>query len=126
MPLLLVIAGGGAGAGLRYLVGIGTLRLLGPRLPWGTFAVNLSGGLAMGVVVGMLARHPGDGHAMLRLALGVGMLGGYTTFSSFSLETVNMIERGEPLLALGYVVASAAGAVLLVWAGLAAVRALPA
>ena len=90
MNMLLVMAGGAIGAGLRYQLGRLALRLAGPDWPWGTFAANVLGGLAMGVLVGMLARI--DAAEGVRLLLGVGLLGGFTTFSSFSLEVVTMIE----------------------------------
>lgn len=116
--------GGAFGAGLRYQAGRIGLHLLGPTFPWGTWFVNLSGGLFMGLLAGTLARTGGS--EGWRLLIGVGVLGGYTTFSSFSLETVNMIERGQAGLALGYVLSSAAGAILFLFAGLWIVRSWPA
>ena len=126
MPLLLVMIGGALGAAARYLAGRAGLALLGPAMPWGTCFVNLTGGLFMGLLVGLLARHPSPAGEPIRLFGAVGVLGGYTTFSSFSLETVNRIQRGQAALALGYVASSAAGAILLLVAGLALVRLLPA
>lgn len=118
--MLLVMAGGAIGAGLRYQLGRLALRLAGPDWPWGTFAANVLGGLAMGVLVGMLARI--DAAEGVRLLLGIGLLGGFTTFSSFSLEVVTMIERGALIGAAGYALASVLLAVAALFGGLALVR----
>jgi CrcB protein len=121
--LLLVVAGGGIGAGLRHLVNLAALRLLGPGFPWGTFAVNLLGGLAMGLLVGLLARHePDSGARHIRLFLATGVLGGFTTFSAFSLDAWMLWERGAVLASAGYVAASVTGAIAAVVAGLALAR----
>ncbi|MBA3897799.1 MAG: fluoride efflux transporter CrcB [Sphingomonadaceae bacterium] len=117
LALLPVMLGGALGAGARYLVGMAALRGLGPGFPWGTLAVNLIGGLLMGVLVGVLARLSAGGE-QARLLLGVGVLGGFTTFSAFSLETWTMVERGALGLAAGYVAASVIGSVALLGAGL--------
>lgn len=117
------MAGGAAGAGLRYLAGGLMLRLAGGGYPWGTLAVNIAGGLAMGILAGGLARTAMPNEPA-RLLLAVGVLGGFTTFSAFSLEIVQMIERGAWGLALGYALLSVAGAVLAAFAGLALARGL--
>ena len=118
MPhLLLVMAGGAIGAGLRFLVGRFTLHQFGPGFPWGTLTVNLAGGLAMGLLVGLLARF-GSGGEGWRLFMGVGILGGFTTFSAFSLEVTNMIERGAVGLAAGYALVSVIASVAALFAGL--------
>lgn len=122
ISLSLVMLGGALGAAARYLVGQAMLGWLGPNYPWGTLAVNLIGGLAMGVLMGMLARMAAGEQA--RLFLAVGVLGGFTTFSAFSLELVTMLERGAMLTALGYALASVLGAVLALFAGLAMTRGL--
>lgn len=122
MPnLLIVMLGGAFGAGLRHLVGLVALRGLGPGFPWGTLSVNLAGGLLMGLLAGWLVR--AGGSEQTRLLLGVGLLGGFTTFSAFSLEVALMIERGEIGTALAYVLASVLGAVAALFAGLWIVRA---
>ena len=126
MPLLLVMIGGALGSGLRYQVGRLALLLLGPGFPWGTWFINLSGGLLMGLLVGLLARALSPVDESLRLLIGVGILGGYTTFSTFSLEAVLMIERGDWGVALLYVASSAIGAILMLFAGLGLARMLPA
>jgi CrcB protein len=116
-PLFLVMIGGAIGAGFRYHISSVALRHMGPGFPVGTWMINLLGGLAMGIVAGIVAR--GDiGAEQFRLFVGVGILGGFTTFSAFSLETFEMLTRGENLLALAYVVSSVAGSILLVMAGL--------
>jgi CrcB protein len=122
-PLLLVALGGGVGAMLRYLVGRWSLVQVGPGLPFGTWIVNITGALAMGLLAGWLARID-EGGEHLRLLLGVGVLGGFTTFSAFSLEVVNMLIRGDLGLAAAYAVSSVAGSVLALFAGLMIVRAL--
>lgn len=101
-----VALGGAAGAVLRYQLGRGMTRLLGPQnmvaFPWATLTANVLGSLAMGVLAGYLARG-GDGNSeQWRILLGVGLLGGFTTFSSFSLELMLLIERGQPTLAVSY------------------------
>ena len=101
---------------LRYLVGRWALGNFGPGFPFGTWTVNIAGGLAMGLLVGWLSRIDEDGEA-LRLLLGVGVLGGFTTFSAFSLEMFTMINRGEIGLAGAYAVSSVAGSVLAVVTG---------
>jgi fluoride exporter len=122
MPnLFLVMLGGAVGAGARHLVGRWTLAAFGPAYPWGTLAVNLLGGLAMGLLAGGLARL-GQGGEQWRLLLGVGVLGGFTTFSAFSLEAMAMLERGDWGLGLGYVLASVIGAVAALALGLQVAR----
>ena len=121
-PLLLVMIGGALGAGCRYATGALALRSLGPALPWGTGIVNLVGGLLMGLLAGALARHGGTHGEGVRLFLGVGVLGGFTTFSAFSLELTTMLMRGDGALALGYALVSVIGAVAMVYAGLLLMR----
>ena len=123
MNYLLVMLGGAIGSAARYQVGRLTLGWLGPNYPWGTLTVNLVGGMLMGVLVGALARLTVPGEHW-RLFAAIGVLGGFTTFSSFALDTVNMIQRGDLAAALGYILLSVAGAILGVFAGLAIVRAL--
>lgn len=116
----LVMAGGAIGAVLRYWLGLFIRPGVAGGFPLATLSVNIAGGLAMGLLAGWLAR--GGGNEPLRLLLGVGVLGGFTTFSAFSLETVTLIERGESVVAMGYVAASVAGAVAALWIGLALAR----
>jgi len=117
MPsLLYVMLGGAVGAGFRYQVSAIALRNLGPGFPWGTWIINLLGGLLMGILAGVLARQfaPEQGEP-LRLLLGVGVLGGFTTFSAFSLDALTLWQRGQGGLAALYV----AGSVLLSLAAIA-------
>lgn len=117
LPAMLLVAIGGAlGSLLRYGVGRWVIGLTGPGFPTGTFAVNIVGGLFMGLLAGWLARIGEDAEG-LRLLLGVGVLGGFTTFSAFSLEVYNMIIRAEIALAAAYAVSSTTGSVLAVLAG---------
>lgn len=109
--LLLVMAGGGVGAGLRYGVGIAATRMFGLGFPWGTLACNVLGSLAMGLLIGALAHGllGADKHAQeLRLLLGVGLLGGFTTFSTFSLDAIALWQRGDVTAAAGYMATSIA------------------
>lgn len=119
--LLLVMLGGAIGSGARYLTGRVTLSAFGPAFPYGTLAVNLIGGFAMGLLVGVLARMSVPGENW-RLLLGVGVLGGYTTFSSFSLDVVTLIQRGDLGVALFYALLSVIGSILALFAGLSLVR----
>lgn len=115
------MAGGAIGAGLRFLLARWTLHQFGPALPWGTLSANILGGLAMGILAGLLARF-GTGGEGWRMFIGIGILGGFTTFSAFSLETANMIERGAMGLAAGYALVSVVASVAALFAGLWLVR----
>ncbi len=121
MPnLLIVMLGGALGAGARHLVGSVALARFGPGFPWGTLTVNLAGGLLMGLLAGWLVRDGGS--EATRLFFAVGMLGGFTTFSAFSLETFLMLERSQYGIAAAYVGTSVIGSVALLLLGLWAMR----
>jgi len=109
MASLHVALGGGIGALLRYQLGRAMTVWMGPTMvsvfPWATLAVNTMGSLLMGVLAGWLARKGQDAN-QLRLLLGVGLLGGFTTFSAFSLEMVMLIQRGQVTFALLYLILS--------------------
>jgi len=111
MSYLLVFLGAGIGGALRHAVNVLAARTVGIEFPVGTFAINVVGSFAMGVLMGVLAARAG-GQDGLRLFLGTGVLGGFTTFSAFSLEAVTLAERGRPGLAIAYVAGSVALAIL--------------
>ena len=125
MNPLLVFLGGGLGAVARYGVGVAWLRTAGSERPWlGTLAINAIGGLLMGVLIGWMAQRSPGGPAgeRLRLLLGVGVLGGFTTFSTFSLEVAGLIQKREVATGLGYAAASAVLCVAAVFVGMALAR----
>lgn len=107
--LLPVMIGGALGAGSRYLIGQVMAARLGHGFPWATFSINIAGSLAMGLLIGWLSR--GNDSDVARLFLGVGFLGGFTTFSSFSMEFWMLFERGQPVAAVAYGAASVIGAI---------------
>jgi CrcB protein len=121
--LVLVALGGAIGASLRHLVGLAALRLAGPGYPWGTLTANLVGCFAMGVFIELLARRFGSSNE-LRLFVATGILGGFTTFSAFSLDFAVLWERGAALSAFGYAAMSVGGALGALFLGLWVVRAL--
>jgi CrcB protein len=110
---LIVFVGGGLGAALRHGINLLSARLFGTAFPWHTLIENVTGSLVMGLLAAYFALK-GDASQHWRLFLTTGILGGYTTFSAFSLDAVLLYERGEPALAALYVAAS----VLLSIAGL--------
>jgi CrcB protein len=119
--LLLASLGGAIGAGARYLVNVACAAWLSLDFPWPTFFVNVLGGFLMGVVVGGLVPALDDSPAW-RVFLATGVLGGFTTFSAFSLEIYNLMDRQANGLALVYVLASVVLSVLALVAGLASAR----
>ena len=121
--LLLVAIGGALGSMARYAVGLGAARLFpASSWPWGTLTVNVVGGLAMGLLVGWMGLRAGSGQETVRVFATVGLLGGFTTFSAFSLETVQMVERREYGVAGAYVLLSVVLAVAALMAGLMLAR----
>ena len=110
MGYLVVFVGAGVGGALRHGMNIWVARLLGTHFPWHTFVINILGSLVMGLVAGwFIERADATGH--MRLFLTTGILGGFTTFSAFSLDAVLLWERHEHLLAALYVGGSVAGAI---------------
>ena len=121
MSYLLVFVGGGLGASLRHLVNLICARCMGTGFPWGTFIINITGSTVMGLIAGYLA-FKGEASQPWRLFLMTGILGGYTTFSAFSLDTALLYERGELTLAALYVVGSVVLSIGGLFAGLALIR----
>lgn len=120
-----VALGGALGSVARHLAMAAVARWLGPAFPWGTLAVNVLGSFAMGAIVG-LAEAAWRPSPELRAFLSVGVLGGFTTFSTFSLDAAALLERGEAGLAAAYVGASVLASVGALFAGLFMMRALAA
>ena len=121
MNYLLVFIGGGLGSSLRHTVNVVCTRLFGTGFPYHTFIINITGSTVMGLIAGYLA-FQGEASQHWRLFLMMGVLGGYTTFSAFSLDAALLYERGEIGLALGYVLGSVVLSILGLFAGLALVR----
>ena len=117
MNLLYVAIGGAIGASLRHLSGIAAMRLLGHAFPWGTLFVNITGSLVMGLFIAWMTNRTGVSQE-LRLFIATGILGGFTTFSAFSLDVANLVERGEVTGAAGYILASLILSVAAVFVGL--------
>lgn len=114
MSFLLVMLGGALGSALRYGLGAWVQGWAGPGFPWSTLLINVSGSFLIGIVLELSLKGALSGEA--RLFLAMGLLGGYTTFSTFSWETLTLVQGGEWLRAVGYVL----GSVLLGLAGVVA------
>ncbi len=124
MKMVLMAAMGGAvGAGARYLVGVGALRFIGPGFPWGTLIVNVAGSLIMGLLIASFALRYSVSNEV-RTFLATGILGGFTTFSAFSLDFAVLMERKAQGLALVYLGASVGLSILALFAGLYLARTL--
>ena len=121
MAFLIVFLGGGLGAAMRHGVNIASARAFGTGFPYGTLLINVTGSLLMGLVAAYFA-FKGDASQHWRLFLTTGILGGYTTFSAFSLDAALLYERGEVSAAAIYVVASVALSIAGLFAGFALVR----
>ena len=116
MNAIAVFLGGGLGAVLRWLVGRASMAMFGAAFPWGTMAVNILGSFLIGLSVGAFSAF-GTGQAM-RLFLVTGFLGGFTTFSAFSLDALTLWERGQHGLAAAYVLASVLTSLAAIVAGM--------
>jgi CrcB protein len=121
MAYLIVFLGGGLGAALRHGINLLVGRLLGNGFPYATFLINITGSLIMGIAAGYFA-FKGGSSQHVRLFLTTGILGGYTTFSTFSLDAALLYERGESGLAAVYVIGSVVLAIAGLFVGLALVR----
>jgi CrcB protein len=120
-PVTLLAVGGGAGANARYWFGqlvatVQEARFPNTELPWATFLINVSGSVVLGFVAAAFLGHPDPARRAWYLLLGTGFCGGFTTFSTFSLETFELLRDGKPWAALAYVGGSAAAGLLGVWA----------
>ncbi len=121
LTLSQVALGGAVGASLRYLTNLGAMRLIGPGFPLGTMVVNILGSFLMGVLVVVLARKGGNALAPLLMT---GVLGGFTTFSAFSLDALTLWERGQTALAVAYVAGSVILSLAAIGGGLLLARSL--
>ena len=124
MLYLIVFIGAGIGGAMRHGVNVAAARLFGYGFPFGTFVVNVLGSFAMGLLAGYFIYRPGVPQHV-RLFLTTGLLGGFTTFSSFSLDAALLIERHAYALAAGYVVGSIAAGLSALFFGLAVFRSTP-
>lgn len=118
-PIIQVALGGALGASARYLTGLAVARVLGAGFPWGTLVVNVLGSFAMGVAVVMLVQLSATRLSPLLMS---GLLGGFTTFSAFSLDAVTLLDRGMPTAAAAYVLASVLLSLAALMAGLTLAR----
>ena len=121
-PYLLVAVGGALGSVARYGTGVLVGKAWTASFPLATMLINIAGSLAMGLFIGWLARTTPSWQADARLFVAVGIFGGFTTFSSFSLDTISMLERGEIGPALLYVLASVAIGIGALYGGLVVMR----
>ena len=121
MGFLIVFLGGGLGASLRHGINLLSARTLGTGFPYSTLIINITGSIVMGLIAGYFA-FKGDASQHWRLFLTTGILGGYTTFSAFSLDAALLYERGAIGLAAFYVLASVILSIIGLFAGLALVR----
>jgi fluoride exporter len=118
-PVTLLTIGGGVGANARYWLGALVRSLhAATAFPWATFAINVSGSVVLGFVAALCLNHPDESRRNWYLLLGTGFCGGFTTFSAFSLETLELLQTGRPWTAAAYVFGSVAVGVLGVWLAL--------
>lgn len=122
--IFVVAAGGALGSVARYLVGIGSGRLFGTNFPWGTLIINITGSFLIGTFIGLFATK-WDLPQAARIFLTVGICGGYTTFSTFSLDAWYLIERGQSMTSLAYMLASVVLSVIALFAALQLFKVLP-
>ncbi|MFM9938959.1 MAG: fluoride efflux transporter CrcB [Hyphomicrobiaceae bacterium] len=119
--LLLATLGGALGAGARHLVNVACAHWLSPSFPWATFIVNVVGSFLMGAVIASLAPYFG-GSPAVRTFLATGILGGFTTFSAFSLDAIELMERGQLTGLAFYVLGSVVLSILALLAGVGVIR----
>jgi len=123
--ILLVFVGGGLGSVARYLTTVIALQLFGPQFPWGTFTVNVVGSALMGFLTALIVARwtPESGGTELRLFLTTGIIGGFTTFSAYSLDAFVLWERGQMTSAVVYVLSSVVVSFAVLAAAMLATRA---
>lgn len=126
LPFALVGIGGGIGAMIRYGVSLLIGRLWPSDFPLATLLINITGSLAMGLLIGWMAKASPQWGTEIRLFVAVGIFGGYTTFSSFSLDTITLIERGQAFPAALYMLVSVAVSLIGLYLGLLLTRGMPA
>lgn len=118
-PITLLMFGGGVGANARYWLGLLIRTLQGTvAFPWATFAINVSGSIVLGFAAALFLHHPDEPRKNWYLLLGTGFCGGFTTFSTFSLETLELLQEGRLLTAAAYVFGSVVAGVFGVWLAL--------
>ncbi len=123
LPSILAVAIGGAlGSVLRYTVGFAVVQRLGPGFPWGTLFINVTGSFVIGVVAEFSLTRAFGVNPLLRMLLMTGLVGGYTTFSTFSLEAVYLINERAPYLTVAYVAGSVILGIAATYAGIFAIR----
>jgi CrcB protein len=118
---LLILLGGGAGSLLRYLAGTAIMTRFAPRFPLGTMVINITGSFLIGLLMTLLSQRF-EPHENLRLALVVGLLGGYTTFSAFEWETYAVVREGQFWVGVGNVLGSVLFGYAAVWLGVLVAR----
>jgi len=121
--VLAVAAGGAIGSVLRYAVGFAFIQRFGPGFPWGTLFINVTGSLLIGIVAELTATRVFGISPLVRVLLAVGLLGGYTTFSTFALDALTLVAERAQVLAVAYALASVLLSILAAFAGVVIVRA---
>lgn len=119
---LYIFAGGGIGAVMRYVGGLQAVKMWGMNFPYGTLLINIIGSFFIGVIASYFVLYSNNSNQELRLFLIVGVLGGFTTFSSFSLETLILLQKGQLLAALTYAVLSVLVSLFVVFIGFELVK----
>ena len=115
-PVMLLFVGGGVGANTRYWLGRLVATMQGAvEFPWATFLINVSGSVILGFVAAAYLDHPDPARRAWYLLLGTGFCGGFTTFSTFSYETLKLLQDGKAGAAAGYVIGSVAAGLVGVW-----------
>lgn len=117
-PVTLLMLGGGVGTNARYWLGVLIRSYQSAQFPWATFVINVSGSVVLGFAAALFLKHPDESRRAWYLLVGTGFCGGFTTFSTFSLESLELMQEGRVWTAAGYVFGSVAAGVLGVWLAL--------